>query len=63
MFSGERFLPGIGAVDKREVVKHEVIHQLCLQAMPHSELSKSLPDDYHHETGLEDVVLEVADFK
>ncbi|ESO96461.1 hypothetical protein LOTGIDRAFT_115669, partial [Lottia gigantea] len=59
----ERFLPGVGQVTDKDVVKREIIHQLCISPMAHSELTKALPEDANHETGVEDVVKDVADFK
>ncbi|KAK7505437.1 hypothetical protein BaRGS_00003182 [Batillaria attramentaria] len=59
----ERYVPGVGDVTKKDAVKREIIHQLCISAMPHSKLAKALPEDPNHETGLEEVVEEVATFK
>ena len=100
----ERFTPGVGQVSEDEAVKREIIHQLCIQPMAHSELTKALPEDvsifcfdFHnlsvhlnfnenwifvaystcsigllyfivkfqpnHETGIEDAVHKVANFK
>ncbi|KAL3874810.1 hypothetical protein ACJMK2_037773 [Sinanodonta woodiana] len=59
----ERYVPGIGEVTDADRVRREVIHQLCLSAMAHSELTKALPEDVNNETGLEDVVNDVAIFK
>lgn len=44
-------------------MKHEVIHQLCIEPTVHSKLTKALPEDINHETGIESVVHEVAEFK
>ncbi|KAJ8313258.1 hypothetical protein KUTeg_009175 [Tegillarca granosa] len=60
---GERYVPGIGMVDEDDVVRREVIHHLCIAPMPHSELSKNLPEDSNHETGIERVIHQVATFK
>nr|KAG5712905.1 hypothetical protein BaRGS_007502 [Batillaria attramentaria] len=62
-FAEERYVPGVGDVTKKDAVKREIIHQLCISAMPHSKLAKALPEDPNHETGLEEVVEEVATFK
>ncbi|XP_070180013.1 E3 ubiquitin-protein ligase UBR2-like isoform X1 [Littorina saxatilis] len=59
----ERYVPGVGEVTQKDAVKREIIHQLCISAMPHSKLAKALPEDPNHETGLEEVVEEVATFK
>ncbi|CAH1791627.1 unnamed protein product [Owenia fusiformis] len=58
----ERYTPGIGEVGERDSVKREIIHQLCIESMAHSELEKSLPDDTNHETGIEEAVHDVANF-
>ncbi|XP_025104421.1 E3 ubiquitin-protein ligase UBR2-like isoform X2 [Pomacea canaliculata] len=59
----ERYVPGIGEVTAKDAVKREIIHQLCISSMPHSKLAKALPEDPNHETGMEEVVEEVAFFK
>ena len=38
-------MPGVGEVTRGDVVRREVIHQLCIAPMAHSELSKALPED------------------
>uniref|UniRef100_A0A0L8GI50 E3 ubiquitin-protein ligase n=1 Tax=Octopus bimaculoides TaxID=37653 RepID=A0A0L8GI50_OCTBM len=60
---GERYTVGVGQVTHKDVVKREIIHQLCITPMAHSELVKALPEDWNHETGIELVVNEVANFK
>ncbi|XP_011494451.1 PREDICTED: LOW QUALITY PROTEIN: E3 ubiquitin-protein ligase UBR2 [Ceratosolen solmsi marchali] len=60
---GERYIPGVGQVTADSCLKHEIIQQLCIKPLSHSELNKTLPDDVHHETGMERVINEVADFK
>ncbi|KAL5008356.1 hypothetical protein ScPMuIL_013937 [Solemya velum] len=60
---GERFTDGIGTIEENEQVKREIIHQLCISNMSHSELAKALPEDANNETGLESVVHDVAVFK
>ncbi|XP_058788603.1 E3 ubiquitin-protein ligase UBR2 [Phymastichus coffea] len=60
---GERYVPGIGRVTPDDCLKREIIQQLCIKPLSHSELNKTLPDDVHHETGMERVINEVADFK
>ncbi|XP_052273758.1 E3 ubiquitin-protein ligase UBR2-like isoform X2 [Dreissena polymorpha] len=60
---GERFIAGVGEVSKEDIVRREVIHQLCISPLAHSELAKALPEDTNHETGLENVVKDVATFK
>ena len=44
----ERYVPGLGQVTSADVVKREIIHQLCIKPLAHSELSKSLPEDVSH---------------
>lgn len=60
---GERYVPGVSNCTHGDRIKKEIIQQLCIKSMPHSELNKTLPDDIHHETGLENVINEVANFK
>ncbi|XP_008481541.1 LOW QUALITY PROTEIN: E3 ubiquitin-protein ligase UBR1-like [Diaphorina citri] len=63
LITGERYMPGIGRVASDDCIKKEIIQQLCIKPLPHSELNKALPDDSNHETGLERVINEIADFK
>lgn len=44
----ERYLEGVGEVDRKAGIKREIIHQLCIQPMAHSELTKALPEDVRH---------------
>lgn len=60
---GERYVIGVGKVTPEDCIKKEIIQQLCVKPLPHSELNKTLPDDGNHETGLESVINEVAVFK
>nr|XP_026492514.1 E3 ubiquitin-protein ligase UBR1 isoform X1 [Vanessa tameamea] len=59
---GSRYMPGVGEVTNEDRTKKEIIQMLCVKPMPHSELNRSLPEDQLHETGLEAVIHEVADF-
>ncbi|XP_068622953.1 E3 ubiquitin-protein ligase UBR1 [Battus philenor] len=59
---GSRYVPGVGEVTNEDRTKKEIIQMLCVKPMPHSELNRSLPEDQLHETGLEAVIDEVADF-
>ncbi|CAG9782491.1 unnamed protein product [Diatraea saccharalis] len=59
---GSRWVPGVGQVSNEDRTKKEIIQMLCVKPMPHSELNRSLPEDQLHETGLEAVIHEVADF-
>lgn len=43
--SGERYTVGVGKITQEDVVKREIIHQLCITSMAHSELVKALPED------------------
>ncbi|XP_044285628.1 E3 ubiquitin-protein ligase UBR2 isoform X2 [Varanus komodoensis] len=60
---GERFVPGVGQVNARDEIKREIIHQLSIRPMAHSELVKALPEDENKETGMEIVIEAVACFK
>jgi E3 ubiquitin-protein ligase UBR2 len=40
----ERYEPGIGNVNREQKLTREVIHQLCISPMAHSELVRSLQD-------------------
>ncbi|XP_072031414.1 E3 ubiquitin-protein ligase UBR2-like isoform X2 [Amphiura filiformis] len=59
----ERYMPGVGNVLDEDRIRREVIHQLCISPMAHSEITKALPEDHCHETGMEAVINKVADFK
>uniref|UniRef100_A0A0P4WDX2 E3 ubiquitin-protein ligase n=2 Tax=Scylla olivacea TaxID=85551 RepID=A0A0P4WDX2_SCYOL len=59
----ERYTPGIGQVEEEDRIKKEIIQLLCIEPMPHSLLNKALPEGPNHETGMEKVIDEVADFK
>ncbi|XP_031435449.1 E3 ubiquitin-protein ligase UBR2 isoform X1 [Clupea harengus] len=63
MVVGERFVAGIGQVHPCDEIKREVIHQLCIRPMAHSELVKALPENENKETGMESVIDSVASFK
>ncbi|XP_048858643.1 E3 ubiquitin-protein ligase UBR2 isoform X1 [Brienomyrus brachyistius] len=63
MIVGERFTPGIGQVQPSDEIKREIIHQLCIRPMAHSELAKALPENENKETGMERVIDSVALFK
>ncbi|KAF5287904.1 hypothetical protein FQA39_LY04078 [Lamprigera yunnana] len=60
---GERHISGISDTTTEDRVKKEIIQQLCIKPLPHSELNKAIPDDITHETGLDDVIEELATFK
>ncbi|XP_059475766.1 E3 ubiquitin-protein ligase UBR2 [Neocloeon triangulifer] len=60
---GERFKVGVGEVTAQDCLCHEVVQQLCIKPMSHSELNDQLPRDVNYETHLESVVDLVADLK
>ncbi|XP_063428523.1 E3 ubiquitin-protein ligase UBR2-like isoform X1 [Mytilus trossulus] len=59
----ERYVLGIGTMDEQDITKREIIHQLCVAPMSYSELTKGLPVNSNHETGIEEVINDVAVFK
>ncbi|XP_069579847.1 E3 ubiquitin-protein ligase UBR2 isoform X3 [Brachyistius frenatus] len=63
MVIGERYVSGVGQVEPFDEVRREIIHQLSIRAMAHSELVKALPENGNKETGLERVIDSVASFK
>uniref|UniRef100_A0A4W5MB79 E3 ubiquitin-protein ligase n=1 Tax=Hucho hucho TaxID=62062 RepID=A0A4W5MB79_9TELE len=63
MVVGERFEAGVGQVEGCDEIKREILHQLCIRPMAHSELVKALPENENKETGMEKVIDCVASFK
>ncbi|XP_017164327.1 E3 ubiquitin-protein ligase UBR2 [Poecilia reticulata] len=63
MVVGERYVPGVGQVEPLDEVRREILHQLCIRPMAHSELVKALPENGNKETGLERVIDSVASFR
>ncbi|XP_067844935.1 E3 ubiquitin-protein ligase UBR2 isoform X3 [Heptranchias perlo] len=63
MVVGERYTAGVGQVSAEDEIKREIVHQLCIRPMAHSELVKALPEDENKETGMERVIESVASFK
>ncbi|KAM4729976.1 LOW QUALITY PROTEIN: E3 ubiquitin-protein ligase UBR2 [Anableps anableps] len=63
MVVGERYVPGVGQVEPLDEVRREILHQLSIRPMAHSELVKALPENGNKETGLERVIDSVASFK
>lgn len=61
---GERFMPGIGQVSDEGRIKKEIIQQLCIKPLSHSELNKALNDEHAggHECDIEPVIHEIANF-
>uniref|UniRef100_A0A673BI29 E3 ubiquitin-protein ligase n=1 Tax=Sphaeramia orbicularis TaxID=375764 RepID=A0A673BI29_9TELE len=45
MVVGERFVSGVGQVEPFDEVRREIIHQLSIRPMAHSELVKALPEN------------------
>lgn len=43
--AGERYVSGIGQVEPFDEVRREIIHQLSIRPMAHSELVKALPEN------------------
>lgn len=48
MCAGERYISGIGQVEPFDEVRREIIHQLSIRPMAHSELVKALPENVRH---------------
>ena len=46
----ERYEPGVGKVTREQKLTREVIHQLCISPMAHSELIRGLQDSGQLET-------------
>lgn len=42
---GERYVEGVGEVDSSAIIQREIVHQLSVTKMSHSDLNKSLPED------------------
>lgn len=59
----ERYVVGIGKVSEKECVKKEIIQQLCIKPLSHSELSKALPDSDNHGTNIDTIIEEIATFQ
>uniref|UniRef100_A0A8C2F5Y0 E3 ubiquitin-protein ligase n=1 Tax=Cyprinus carpio TaxID=7962 RepID=A0A8C2F5Y0_CYPCA len=63
MIVGERYTAGVGQVECFDEIRREIVHQLCIRPMAHSELVKALPENENKETGMERVIDSVALFK
>lgn len=50
-------------VSRSDSIRKEVIQQLCIEPMTHSQLNKSLVENVNLETGLEIVINDVANQK
>lgn len=60
---GERYVPGIGMISEDDRIKKEIIQQLCIKPYSHSELNRALNEDSSSETGMENVIDEIATFE
>lgn len=49
--SGERYVAGVGQVEPFDEVRREIIHQLSIRPMAHSELVKALPENVRRGPG------------
>uniref|UniRef100_A0A673MB28 E3 ubiquitin-protein ligase n=1 Tax=Sinocyclocheilus rhinocerous TaxID=307959 RepID=A0A673MB28_9TELE len=45
MIVGERYTSGVGQVESSDETRREIVHQLCIRPMAHSELVKALPEN------------------
>lgn len=59
----ERYVVGIGKVTEKDCVKKEIIQQLCIRPLSHSELSKVLPDSDYHDVTIDSIIDEIANFE
>lgn len=60
---GERYVSGIGKISEDDRIKKEIIQQLCIKPYSHSELNRALNEDSSSETGMENVIDEIAIFE
>lgn len=60
---GERYVPDVSNVTTADRIKKEIIQQLCIKPLPHSELNKAIPDEIATETAFDEVIDELAVFK
>jgi E3 ubiquitin-protein ligase UBR2 len=62
---GERYVPGIGRISDDDRIKKEIIQQLCIKPLSHSELNKALNDEHGHghENDIELVINDIAIFE
>lgn len=62
---GERYTPGIGQITEDDRIKKEIIQQLCIKPLSHSELNKALNDEHSggHDNDIEPVIHEIAVFE
>ncbi|CAG9802220.1 unnamed protein product [Chironomus riparius] len=62
---GERFMVGVGQITEDDRIKKEIIQQLCIKPLSHSEINKALNDEHcaGHECDIEPVIHEIAVFE
>uniref|UniRef100_A0A182FB21 E3 ubiquitin-protein ligase n=1 Tax=Anopheles albimanus TaxID=7167 RepID=A0A182FB21_ANOAL len=63
MIVSERYVPGVGAVTDNDRIKKEVVQQLCINPLSHSELTRAVSEEKYSETAIEAVFEEVAVFE
>lgn len=60
----ERYEPFMSQIDATKKMEREVIHQLCVSPMAHSDLVKNIyPDNEKYTNELESVLSRIAIFK
>ena len=60
----ERYNPNMSQIEPSKSLEREVIHQLCVSPMPHSDLVKNIyPDSEKYTSELETVLARIATFK
>lgn len=50
--AGERYTAGVGQVEISDEIRREIVHQLCIRPMAHSELVKALPENVSQHSRL-----------
>ena len=66
--ASERFFPGVGVISLRDILRREVVQQLCVEPSPHSLLAQLIPKTDRFliegfDRVLEEVLKEVAEIK
>lgn len=60
----ERYTPLMSQIESSKHLEREVIHQLCISPMAHSDLVKNIfPDNEKFTNELENVLSRIANFK
>ncbi|EGG04954.1 uncharacterized protein MELLADRAFT_108006 [Melampsora larici-populina 98AG31] len=54
---------GVSQTGKEDGLRREIIHILCLSPMPYSDIIKRIPDRYMPESGFDQTLKALADFK